>query len=160
MISLRVTVTKESYDLCAEVFDDLIAGIREFPGEAIDIGLAMSMDVMIENFAAEGRPAWAPLRVQTRKHRARYGYGAERPILYRTGSLLAALTREESGRMIIEVRPTTGILGTTDPRFDWMQDGTPTMKARSIWPIGSYERDFVHDLEQVLVGVLEVATLG
>ena len=165
MINLKVTVTPESYDLCAEVFDDLIGGIREFPAEAVDIGLAMSMEVMIANFGAEGNPPWAPLRLETRKHRVHYGYGERHPILYRTGSLLAALTREESGRMVMDISQSvgsaTGILGTTDPRFEWLQDGIDgVMEARSIWPIGSEEMEFVHELEGVLVGALEVATLG
>jgi len=116
---------------------------------------------MDDVFAAEGIPEWPALAVSTIIQRLHLGFPPEHPILERTGGFRAAVSEMGAPGFVFQTVPLGGEsftlqIGTTDPRFEWFQEGTPDMPARPVMPSDEYSRrELCLMMENVLVPTLE-----
>jgi len=93
-------------------------------------------------FAMEGDPAWASLAPLTQRNRILLGFSPEHPILFRTGSYKSAIMDRNSPNHIFQESRAGGSgsgglrirIGTRDPRFIELQEGTNKMPARPVVP--------------------------
>lgn len=157
MISVTVTLANRAE---VEAMLDRIASVGERLGPLIvDAGIAFAHEVVLDIFKGEGQSgiiggrAWAPLKWATQQERIRLGFDPHHPILYRYGTLLDALVNESYSEHVVErthVGPGhwRGVVGTTDWRFEELQEGVESrnLRARPMWPVGDAETRFVGEL--------------
>lgn len=165
---ITITPTPGSVAAAEAMFDRIRDTVDRMGPIVIDAAMEFAHNVILDIFRGEGysgivgsRP-WAPLAPRTRAERVRLDFPAEHPILYRTGSLLDALVDEGSPMHVIEMNQIgpghwQGKMGTTDPRFEELQMGVEdrNLPARPMWPVGDSEAQFVRNLEEHLIKVIE-----
>ena len=100
----------------------LIAGVNN-PGRLMTILAADMQDEVEENFAAEGRPAWAGLSPTTLSRRKGGAQGAK--ILQDTGQLAASITTYSDN--------TTAMVGTNKVYAAMMQFGGTKSQFPNLW---------------------------
>jgi len=104
--------------------------------------LRVNAEIITEIFADEGHPSWRPLAPKTQRIRASLGYGSQHPILFRTGSLLKALTKSP----VVEIVKVSGgkqmQVGVEDDRFYDLNFGnrSENLPARPMLPAGEDEK--------------------
>ena len=133
----------------------------------IGTGFDLARQVILETFQGEGHSGvvggapWSPLAPRTQRERAWLGFDPHHPILFRTGTLLESLVDENSSEHVVvraQMGPGrwVGRLGTTDDRFEELQQGVPgrNLPARPMWPIGDAETRFVGLLNERVMKVI------
>ena len=131
--------------------------VRDLTSDAFSGALRMNAEIITEIFADEGHPSWKPLAEKTQRIRASLGYGSQHPILYRTGSLLKAITKTP----IIEIVKVGGgkemQVGVEDYRFYDLNFGNKSenLPARPMLPAGDDEKrlrlDVLDDIPTKLI---------
>ena len=116
--------------------------VRDLTSDAFSGALRMNAEIITEIFADEGHPSWKPLAEKTQRIRASLGYGSQHPILFRTGSLLKALTKSP----VVEIVKVSGgkqmQVGVEDDRFYDLNFGnrSENLPARPMLPAGEDEK--------------------
>lgn len=96
LTSARVHVDmffEPSVGISAKKLDKLGMDIRSFREPLHRSIKQVVIPSIRENFDVGGRPAWSPLEFLTSERRTKEGYGAEGPILVRTGTLRKVATQ-------------------------------------------------------------------
>lgn len=143
---------------------EIEAAIGKFQDEAAPMAMHIAMETMEERFYEEGPPDWKELAPSTQRQRKALGYGPTGPKLRRTGDLMRSLTDSTDAMNIHRIREyskrTVGILGTKDPRYTELQEGTlmegGNIPPRWMWPgFGSQEEiDMFQEIEDSLLSLL------
>jgi len=141
VISVRMTATPESQKAFSKSFDKLARAPRKIGDQAAPHFARLIGSRIEQIFEREG-PGWAPLARSTVAERQRLGFPGRRPILRRSGSLLAALTEPTNAGHVLDIvrvgQGTTMLYyGTRDVRFQPLQRGlvTHNLPARPMLPV-------------------------
>ena len=164
---ITITMTPGSRAAVNDMLDRLESIGNRLGPPMIDAAIGLAHGVILSTFQGEGvgivgGQRWASLRPRTRREREWLnlpGIGPEHPILIRTGSLLESLVDEGSPGHVMEKMQVgqgnwKGLLGTTDPRFEELQQGRSDMAARPMWPVGDAEVRFVGLLNERVMKVI------
>jgi phage gpG-like protein len=97
---MNITITTDAVK-AHKLLANLERGIRD-TREPLDQTKKWLMNDIQQNFNSEGKRygMWKPLAMMTQIERARLGYGAQHPILERTGNLKRSFTAKQSNNKL------------------------------------------------------------
>lgn len=129
-VSVRLTGTLDGLriiDRKLQSWEDRASDVRPAYGEL----RAVFASVVQQTFDSEGGTSasgpWAPLAPSTARQRGRLSYGADHPILERTGEIIRSLTQVTGDTILVE-QPTYFAIGSAVPYLIYHQSLAPRTK--------------------------------
>lgn len=99
----------------------------ENPTELLDAGGEIILKTIRQNFMAEGRPErWVSLAPRTQRERRAEGYGAEHPILRRSGELMKSASEKGAFGNWYEINRDTLLIACLLTKGEKLQKGDST----------------------------------